>query len=220
MKYLFAPGCALMLYKPHLAEKAKQTSETILGVDLPDYHVCCRHKTDLCGDTALVTICTSCSIRYQQQNEDFTLLSFWQLLAETDGFSFPDYSGMKMSVQDPCMVRGDARVHKAIRSLLAKMNIEIVEAEKTLADSVCCGDSYYGSLAVEEIKQEMKKRADQMPCEDVAVYCVACLKAMHLGGRKPRYLLDLIFNEDTDPQDYEPDLWHARLTEYIEKHKA
>jgi hypothetical protein len=64
----------------------------------------------------------------------------------------------------------------------------------------------------------MKDRAAQMPCGDVAVYCVACLKAMHIGGKRPRYLLDLIFGEETEPQEYEPDLWHARLNHYIEAH--
>lgn len=36
MKYLYAPGCALMSYKPHLADKLKEIIESRYGK--VDYH--------------------------------------------------------------------------------------------------------------------------------------------------------------------------------------
>jgi hypothetical protein len=57
-----------------------------------------------------------------------------------------------------------------------------------------------------------------MPVNDVVVYCVSCAKAMFTGGRKPRHLIDLLFNEDTVAKTYEPDDWHNELKLYIEGH--
>lgn len=37
-----------------------------------------------------------------------------------------------------------------------------------------------------------------MPCEEVVVYCASCITSMSVGGKRPRYLLDLLFGEDTD----------------------
>ncbi|MCP3901102.1 MAG: hypothetical protein GY707_15465 [Desulfobacteraceae bacterium] len=64
----------------------------------------------------------------------------------------------------------------------------------------------------------MKKGADSMSCEDVCVYCVSCIKSMHIGGKTPRYLVDLLMNESTDPQVYDTVKWHEELQEYIDNH--
>ncbi|MCX6563102.1 MAG: hypothetical protein NTU60_05795 [Candidatus Aminicenantes bacterium] len=71
---------------------------------------------------------------------------------------------------------------------------------------------------VGQVKAHMKKRADEMPREDVVVYCVSCIKAIHIGGKRPRHLVDLLFGEDTEPGTFEPDEWHAELQEYIDRH--
>ena len=63
----------------------------------------------------------------------------------------------------------------------------------------------------------MKKRAGQMPVNDVVAYCVSYIKSMQIGGKRPRYLLDLHFSQDTEicakPQE-----WHAQLDNFIEEH--
>jgi hypothetical protein len=64
----------------------------------------------------------------------------------------------------------------------------------------------------------MRKRAAQKPADEVVVYCVSCMKAMSLGGRKPRYLVDLLFGEDTVPGTLDPDTWHAELDNYVARH--
>ena len=57
-----------------------------------------------------------------------------------------------------------------------------------------------------------------MPADDVVVYCVSCSKAVFVGGKSPRYLIDLLFAEETLPKTYEPDEWHDELKIYIENH--
>jgi len=123
-----------------------------------------------------------------------------------------------MSILDACPTRDQERVHIAIRTILERMNIIIEEPKNTRTKSTCCGDSFHGSVSTEKLKELMKKRSSEMPVEDVVVYCISCIKSVYIGGKKPRYLIDLLFSEETVPGNYEPDEWHAELNNYIERH--
>jgi hypothetical protein len=41
---------------------------------------------------------------------------------------------------------------------------------------------------------------------------------MHVGGKRPRYLVDLLFAEETSPGVFDPSVWHAQLDEFIAEH--
>ena len=123
-----------------------------------------------------------------------------------------------MTVLDACPTRDQARVHEAIRALLGRMNITVMEPRQTKSGGTCCGDTFYGTLPVEKVKAQMRRRAAEMPAEDVAVYCVSCCKSMHIGGKKPRHMVDLLFGEETVPGTFEPDAWHAEVDRFIEAH--
>lgn len=213
----FAPGCALYLYKPELAAK-------MLGLlrgefpGLAEHSTCCRHQPKLAAGTEIINVCAGCDRRYRELYSGISTISFWELLAQSDSFPFPDYRQQQMTILDACPTRDQQRVHKAIRTLLQRMNIALVEPEQTGSKSTCCGDSYFGLLPVEQVKEQMAKRAAEMPEEEVIVYCVSCIKAMHIGGKTPRYLPDLLFGEATHPGTFEPQAWHAELDAFIEKH--
>ena len=218
MKKVFAPGCALMIYKPKLEEKVLHFLNSKLGGDIEEYLICCRHKPNLAKGTQIINICAGCDRRYRELYEGITTISLWEVLAKEKEFPFPDYKGKEMTILDACPTRDQERVHNAVRVLLEKMNITLVEPEKTKTKGICCGDSFYGSIPVEKVKEHMKKRAHEMPVEDVVVYCVSCSKSMYIGGKKPRYLVDLLFGEDTGQGTFEPDDWHKQLNNFINEH--
>ena len=56
-----------------------------------------------------------------------------------------------MSVHDPCPVRKKPQVHQAVRNLLEKMNIEVVETKFIGTRSVCCGDDFYPKLSLNKV---------------------------------------------------------------------
>lgn len=64
----------------------------------------------------------------------------------------------------------------------------------------------------------MIKRTYEMPVDDVEVYCVSCSKSVFVGGKKPHYMIDLLFNEETIPKTFDPDEWHKELDVYINEH--
>lgn len=217
VRQVFAPGCALMLYKPELAEKLYQVLSKNSGkIEL--HSTCCHHDPGLEEQTEVINICPGCDKRFSKDYANCSTVSLWEILAESDSFPFPDYQGLQMSILDACPTREKEGVHRAIRKILGKMNIELIEPQNTGTRSTCCGDSFYGIIPVEKEKEQMTKRAAEMPAEEVVVYCVSCIKSMYIGGKKPRYLIDLLFAEDTFPQTFEPDAWHKELNSYIEIH--
>lgn len=217
MKQVYAPGCALIIYKPHLAAKVLDflSSEFITA----DEHLtCCRHEPGLEKGTRVINTCAGCDRRYRELYEGISTISLWEILADSRTFSFPDYKGLEMSIQDACPTRTEERVQIAVRKLLERMNIRIIEPKNTRGKANCCGDSFYDVLPVEQVREQMKKRSDEMPCDFVAVYCVSCIKSMHIGGKKPRYIIDLLFGEDTAAGTTDPDAWHNELQEFIDRH--
>lgn len=217
MTHVFAPGCALMLYKPSHAEKVLGLLGDRFGEVLL-HLTCCHHDPALPFGTTVINTCAGCDRRFRELYEGVSTISLWEVLASDETLSLPDYRGARMAIQDACPTRTEPRVHEAVRRLLGRMNIEVVEPSATRERAVCCGDSFYGELEVEAVKTLMRKRAESMPADDVVVYCVSCVKSTHIGGRTPRHLLDLVLAEQTDPQEFEPDAWHARLEEYIAAH--
>jgi hypothetical protein len=123
-----------------------------------------------------------------------------------------------MTILDACPVREKPVIHEAIRTLLKKMNIRLVEPLSTMTNSICCGDSFYPQLPAVKVNALMKKRADEMPLEDVVVYCVSCIQSVAIGGKQPRYLPDLLFGLETTPMKSGTEAWHLEMSRYIEKH--
>jgi hypothetical protein len=217
MPTYFNPGCALSLYKPEMEHTIvrflnQHYTETTM------HNICCRHEPQLDTGSLIINVCAGCDRRFRTLYEGITTISLWEILDGLDVFPYPDYAGLHMSVHDACPVREKTQVHQAVRNLLGKMNIDIVETERSGTRAVCCGDDLYPKLPVEKVHQQMRKRPDSMPCEDVCVYRVSCIKALYIGGKTPRHLIDLLLNESTEPQVYDTVQWHEQLQEYIDAH--
>jgi len=217
LEYIYAPGCALMIYKPHLADMMHRVLNEHLG-EMPRLNTCCRNHPLLPAVTCVINTCPGCDRRYRSYYTDSTTASVWEVIAEGDWFSYPDYHGTKMSIQDACPTRSQTRVHKAVRKLLKNMNVEIFEPARTRTSTICCGDALYPARPLNDVEENMKRRAAQMCEEDVAVYCVSCIKAMAIGGKKPRYLVDLLFGEKTEPQVTNTVEWHKQIDEFTSIH--
>ncbi|MEI6173043.1 MAG: (Fe-S)-binding protein [Bacteroidota bacterium] len=216
-KRVFAPGCALMLYKPELAAKLHDILDKNLG-PVEKMMDCCHHDPLVATETEVINVCPGCDKRFGKDYPKTSTISLWEILAEQDFFPFPDHHGRQMTILDACPTRNNEKVHAAIRILLEKMNISLVEPRNTRTKGTCCGDSFYGVIPTEKVKEQMIKRSSEMPLEDVVVYCVSCIKSIHIGGKHPQYLVDLLFADETLPKTFEPDDWHRELAEYMEQH--
>ena len=147
-KIYFNPGCALSIYKPEMENRILVfLNENYGEVEL--HKICCRHDPQLEADSLIINVCAGCDRRFQSLYEGITTISLWEILDGLNTFQFPDYKGLKMSVHDACPVRNKPQVHQAVRSLLGKMNIDVLETEFNGTRSICCGDDLYPKLAIE-----------------------------------------------------------------------
>ena len=215
----FNPGCALNIYKPEKeAQILQYLKETYPDVKLHD--ICCHFDPKVPNNSCIVNICAGCDRRFRSLYEGVSTISLWEVIDSLDNFPFPNYGGEVMTLHDACPVREKPAVHEAVRNLLKKMNIELIETEFHGTRSICCGDDFYKKIPLEDVHIKMKERADSMPCENVVVYCVSCIKSMSVGGKTPRHLVDLLFGEETVPQEKGVDGYHDDVDAYIEAHKG
>ena len=213
----FNPGCALSMYKPDMENRLLEFLTQNYG-EVQLHKICCRHDPRLPAGSLIINVCAGCDKRFRSLYEGVSTISLWEVLDSIHTFPYPNYQGLQLSVHDACPVREKPQVHQAVRNLLKKMNIAVVETQFSGTRSICCGDDFYPALPVDEVQVRMKKRADMMPCDDVCVYCVSCIKSMHIGGKRPRHLVDLLMGEATEPQVYDTVQWHNQLQEYIDAH--
>lgn len=213
----FNPGCAMNLYRPGLAGRMLELLRSGLG-DVEMHEVCCRHEPRLAPGATIINNCAGCDRRFRSLYAGVRTVSCWEALDGIEGLALPDYAGLTASVHDSCGYRHRPQVHRAVRSLLRKMNVAIVEARFSGADSVCCGDNLYGLVPDAEVERRIRLRCEQMPCRDVVVTCIGCVRAMAAGGRTPRYLPDLLFGERPPPVADTLGEYHARLADYIRAH--
>lgn len=217
-KLYFNPGCALSVYKPQLEHKLLELLQKHYHKDVKMHNICCHHNPKLPEGSTIINNCAGCDRRFRSLYQGIQTISLWEILSSLKDLPLPDYKGSCISVHDSCSYRPKPQVHAAVRDILKRMNFKIIEAEYHGTRSICCGDNFYPALSVERVNELQKKRADQMPCDEVAVYCVSCIKSMHIGGKKARHMVDLVLGEATEPQVYQTDLWHQQVNDYIEAH--
>lgn len=216
-KCYFNPGCALSTYKPESEIKVLEILHKYFG-PVQMHNICCHHDPNLPAGSTIINNCAGCDRRFRSLYEGINTISLWEVLDSLPNLPLPDHTGLTVSVHDSCSYRPKPQVHAALRSLLRKMNIDIIESEFSGTKSICCGDNFYPALPVEKVNEFQKKRASQMPCQDVVVYCVSCIKSMTIGGKTARYMVDLLLNEETDPQDTNLVTYHDALQLYIDAH--
>lgn len=213
----FNPGCAMSIYKPEGTKKMYKLLQEHFG-DVKYHNICCHHNPELQPGSTIINNCAGCDRRFRTLYDKVKTISFWEILDSLESVPLPDWAGLKMSVHDSCSFREKPQVHMAVRNILKKMGVELVESEFSGTKSICCGDSLYGTVPNRLVYEAEKRRAEQFPCENVVVYCIGCVRSMREGGKLSRYLPDLIFGEETQPMMASLDEYHRALDAYIGTH--
>ena len=194
MKTLFVPGCTIKSYKPELLTRVSGFLSDAGIIDEVNFE-CCKSHPKIEKNAVLITCCPGCSHQFETDHPHLTVLSLWSVLLKTD-FPFPDYHGERMSIHDSCLARNrnSAEIQNSARKICEKMNIKLIEPEYTGDNSRCCG----GSAADLETRRKMAMdRAGVFQEKNVVTYCTGCVRSFSLTDVTPRYLLDLLFEEQT-----------------------
>jgi len=174
------------------------------------------HSKEFTTADTVVSLCHNCSAIIEETLPAVGRLSLWEVILEDEAFSFPDYGGQKMTIQD-CWRSYDNRAEQnAVRTLLKKMNINIVELEDKYEKINFCGITLYQpapprnlklapirfvenakgkfiSHSEKEKQQLMVEYCRKFTTEKVVAYCHYCAKGLQIGGKKVAHIAELLF---------------------------
>ena len=158
-KCWFNPGCAMSIYKPYLIEPMLFLLQENFG-EIKYHDVCCHHNPGLPAGATIINNCAGCDRRFRSEYKGLQTITFWEMLDSIKNLKLPDYQGLTVSVHDSCSFRPKPQVHAAVRSILRKMNIRIIESEHSGMNSICCGDRFYSQFPNEKVIELQKRRAE------------------------------------------------------------
>lgn len=175
------------------------------------------HYSAFAPETTMVSVCQNCTSIFQESQPDIRVLSLWEYMLDcVPDFPYPDYGGAKMTLQD-CWRQHDNRLQQeAVRKLLKKMNIEVVELSENRAETKFCGVStlrpapkrnlamaprryveeaqeFFAPHTPEAQLEYMKDYCKQITTEAVVAYCHYCTQGFGLVGQKHFHLAELLF---------------------------
>ena len=144
----YYPSCKFTAAHPELSEKIGSFLKE-RGIETAG---CCRktHGLPAAGDGAL-TVCQSCRMIVSENRPDCEVRSLFEYLdALPEGeLPLPDLRGERITVQDCYRAKDRESEKAAVRSLLRKMNAEIVELPGLPEELMYDGDFLWKPLSAE-----------------------------------------------------------------------
>lgn len=215
--YVYFPSCNCTRQLPEVSTRIKAWLSG-QGVEVTG---CCRVSHDkLAVDAVPITICETCHIIISENHPELSPLSLWEFLDSAPDFPFPDYHSERITLQDCYRAKSRATEKRALRSLLRKMNVDVVELPgleeelnfdgEWLWKPVSPANLRLAPARFAEIGRDVTLKSDtereealrsycgRFETERVACCCNACLSGLEIGlGREGRavHMAQLLFPE-------------------------
>ncbi len=165
------------------------------------------------------SLCHNCNNIIEETHPGVRVRSLWELIDSDSSFSFPDHKGLQAYVQDCWRSKERNEEQDAVRSVLAKMNIEVTEIAENRERTDFCGASLFRAQpprnpvlaprhyvegaagkfvphSPEEQKEIMREYCRQFGTEKVVCYCHYCYEGLRMGGADVSHLAKLLFAVD------------------------
>ncbi len=218
--FLFYPGCQLAGSAPEAVQRTYAFLAAHLHGGVGLMLGCCGIPAHWAGQAALftetmaaftaevarlgnpkvITACSSCLSVFRAFAPELTVTSVWEVL---DTLPLPPSQirpSAPLTIHDPCTTREQPELRAGVRSLCAKLGIEVVEHAFNGEITDCCG---YGGLMQFANKGLGKKAATHKAGRsdlDGLAYCAMCRDNLAASGRPVAHLLDYLFAAgDQDP---------------------
>lgn len=172
---------------------------------------------DITPNQTIIYVCHNCSAIFEEYRPNIKRISLWEFILNDKNFKFSNHNNEKISLQDCWRSHDNYTEQKSVRTLLKKMNINIVELENNYEKTNFCGDSLYKPApprnlklatnrfvknangkfiphSIEEREELMKKYCSKITTEKVIAYCHYCVNGLKLGKKQGIHLAELLFN--------------------------
>ncbi|MDE6589890.1 MAG: hypothetical protein K2K53_06020 [Oscillospiraceae bacterium] len=211
MSTLYFPSCRYKALSPENSQKLQSYLKKRFGMET--IGCCSVDGGKPTGEDTAVFNCPTCAVTIEEAAPAAKRVSVYEYLAADESFPWPDYKGEKMTIQDCWRTAEERKMQEAIRVMLRKMNIDVVELENNYEKSDFCGvslywsnknrsvklaqrlatDSRFSPLSEEEQQEKMKDHAAKnYKTPKVICYCKACMNGVQMGGHEPIHVLDLV----------------------------
>ncbi|MGL5439135.1 MAG: heterodisulfide reductase-related iron-sulfur binding cluster [Filifactoraceae bacterium] len=145
------------------------------------------------GVSKIVTGCPNCYKLLSSKLQGIEVVSIWKVLDEVIKLGDINLEGQRFIVHDPCSTKDLEEEHSHIRSILTKINVDVVEFEYSKKRTMCCGQK--NMMMVLDRNKAMKilqNRVVQSGDYKIVSYCAACVKAFRSVDKEAVHLLELI----------------------------
>ena len=213
--YVYFPSCNFTRMRPELSNELSEFMRAH-GCEVAG---CCRKScTSLPNDAIPVTICQTCNIILSENHPSHSAISIFEFIDARDDIELPDYHGEEITIQDCYRAKGHDSEKAAIRSLMRKMNISIVELPSRDAQADFDGEFMFrpvmpGNRALAPKRfNEIERDLTPMPADEaaaclrryctrfttkrVACYCNSCLSGLATGlddAARAVHIAELVF---------------------------
>lgn len=178
---------------------------------------CCRTDLNKITDNdTVIYICNTCAAFAVESTQAQNVVSLWELMLEDNSFVYPDHSGKVITLQDCWRVYDNLAQQEAVRAILRKMNITVIEQQDHHDKTKFCGYSLYEPMpadyhqlapkrlvkdaqgmfvahSTEDKERLMKEHCSSITTKDVVCYCMGCSRGIELGGKHAVHLAELVF---------------------------
>ena len=149
------------------------------------------------GIKHIVVACPNCYKIFQEYGQDFVVSTAYQFLAAAGRGAPENFQGRRITVHDPCALRGESGVQQAVRDVLHGLGVQITEMKHTGCKTLCCGEGgMVGYVKPELAKKWAALRKEESAGLTMVTYCVGCTQ--FLGRVSPTiHIVDLLYQAKT-----------------------
>ena len=219
-KKVFLPGCSLSSYSPDIVMKTYDYLKSNIE-DISLLIKCCGKPTLAMGDEKkfkdyysklekifkeneieeVIVACANCLDTIKNNSKDIKVTSLWSVINEikipSELINNYDDISKEFSLHDPCPIRYEIKIHDDVRNILNDLGVKVVEFDKNIEKSECCGAGAMVRVTNPAISiKQTKKRASEAKSDTVVSYCQSCCESMLSVGKNSLHILDFIFNDD------------------------
>ena len=207
MGSIYFPSCNFTAASPESAEKIRE----YLQAKMPVAGCCRTDQLDFRKGSTAVYFCQACrETLIARADGRFVLQNLFEYLDADAEFPWPDYAGLTVTVQDCWRDRDHPEIFDAVRSVLQKMHVSVIEMTENRARSRFCGNLHlepqnphsvkllgpYNGKPLYELPEDvqrtlMQEQVEKLPCELAVTYCNRCKAGILMGGGKAVHLLEL-----------------------------
>ncbi len=210
---VFWPGCAIL----SMGEEIVMKTYELLKTQIPDLKLstmCCGKPSlhidggkpyekrkqflnkafEKNGVQKIYTLCPNCQ-NTLVGNSNCEIISAWTVLDEIiPKNKYNIYKGRKLSLHDPCPIRGYLENAVAARNILNKLGVDILEFPNNRDRTICCGKKdMIMTLYPEKGQKLFEIRAKQAPSKEIVTYCSSCVDTFRKNSFEAYHILELLW---------------------------